>query len=550
MASGAGLRRNKNCHVLNFFCDSDDGAALTVLVNGARFHIIADAKQLKAKSGPDARVAKEYQKLIEGARRQQDPEEPPRSKEEAEARVKPDSQDSGVGTEDEDDSVDDDSAVEVEQVKSVGGSVSFWAEAGENPALALKNWMLSPFGPILEDKAPPKDADQKLTVQGWYELPTFFYSLEIESGELAAKEEESTLDLERRMNELLPVLPMPKYIRNLGIPWFSAKEATVLSESSDPEPYHPSRVKIKDDIYFLKVVDPTQPSPTKREIRLLKRIEELGLHKHIRVPRVEGLLGSGDSHVEIIGFLQTDIEEPTPLTKLLDEDVPQAKREKWAKESERIKEVLHENDIVWGDAKADNFMVDKHDNLWIIDFGGSYTDGWIDPDLMETEEGDDMGVERIVNALHDPISNTCDPGVHQVESKDLKASHGKKRKADEIDGKTAEDEERADRNNKSSKAKRAREGQSSRSDTEPSLESVQEYTEDQLVDDTDCDDEAGKDEDEEDQGQSCVCGEPDSGDMVACDGKKCPHQWFHFSCVGLEKAPKEKYWYCDECKSN
>lgn len=71
------------------------------------------------------------------------------------------------------------------------------------------------------------------------------------------------------------------------------------------------------------------------------------------------------------------------------------KREKRAQESERMVSVMHDNGMVWGDAKADIFMVDRHDELWIIDFRGSYTDRWVDPELTETEEGDDMGWRRL-----------------------------------------------------------------------------------------------------------------------------------------------------------
>lgn len=27
---------------------------------------------------------------------------------------------------------------------------------------------------------------------------------------------------------------------------------------------------------------------------------------------------------------------------------------------------------------------------------------------------------------------------------------------------------------------------------------------------------------------------------------QCPIEWFHYGCVGIEEAPKGK-WYCEEC---
>jgi hypothetical protein len=41
----------------------------------------------------------------------------------------------------------------------------------------------------------------------------------------------------------------------------------------------------------------------------------------------------------------------------------------------------------------------------------------------------------------------------------------------------------------------------------------------------------------------CFCKYLSYGDMVKCDNPKCPHEWFHFHCVGLKNFPKGK-WYC------
>ena len=64
-------------------------------------------------------------------------------------------------------------------------------------------------------------------------------------------------------------------------------------------------------------------------------------------------------------------------------------------------------------------MVDENDELWIIDFGGSFTEGWVEEKYMETEEGDDMGVGKVREGLRDPDGFTFDPeeeGI--VEGKD------------------------------------------------------------------------------------------------------------------------------------
>jgi hypothetical protein len=40
------------------------------------------------------------------------------------------------------------------------------------------------------------------------------------------------------------------------------------------------------------------------------------------------------------------------------------------------------------------------DNAWVIDFGGSYTEGWVDQKLMETLEGDEQEVGKILDFLN------------------------------------------------------------------------------------------------------------------------------------------------------
>ncbi|KAJ2960524.1 hypothetical protein NQZ79_g4102 [Umbelopsis isabellina] len=57
--------------------------------------------------------------------------------------------------------------------------------------------------------------------------------------------------------------------------------------------------------------------------------------------------------------------------------------------------------------------------------------------------------------------------------------------------------------------------------------------------------------DSDSQGESdeplyCFCQQVSYGNMVACDGENCPHEWFHYDCVGLTAPPKGA-WYCEHC---
>ncbi|XP_033631323.1 inhibitor of growth protein 1-like [Asterias rubens] len=45
----------------------------------------------------------------------------------------------------------------------------------------------------------------------------------------------------------------------------------------------------------------------------------------------------------------------------------------------------------------------------------------------------------------------------------------------------------------------------------------------------------------------CLCNQVSYGEMVGCDNKDCPFEWFHFGCVGLTLKPKGR-WYCPRCR--
>lgn len=45
----------------------------------------------------------------------------------------------------------------------------------------------------------------------------------------------------------------------------------------------------------------------------------------------------------------------------------------------------------------------------------------------------------------------------------------------------------------------------------------------------------------------CYCGQVEFGQLIFCDNAKCHIQWFHYSCVNVEVAPKGK-WYCPNCR--
>jgi tRNA A-37 threonylcarbamoyl transferase component Bud32 len=376
--------------ILHFTYDEEDSCSLIVLVNDVRFHIIVDPKDLqKSREKP---LYYEYLEKICGLR---DAEQ--REEDEAEKQ-----QLVGKGGKKEH-SEDNDSAVDV----ASDGASDDDQDSG-SAAVELRNWILSAFGDVTSQCAPPDREPIESTLYDWYHGPTYFYSLQIKAGELTPELLETTDDLNARIEKLVPRLKMPRYIQSLPLPWLNANDLTVHSEVSLPEPAHPGKVTDPDgNVYFFKPVVPDEPGPTKREISILQKLGALDLD--IKVPRLLGFVAFDNSKTDIMGVLLSNIESPKPLTKLLKASVPRAERAEWSQKSEKYVQTLHENNIIWGDAKADNFIVDADDELWIIDFGGSYTEGWVDPELSETVEGDDMGLEKVVRALRDPEGEMYDP---------------------------------------------------------------------------------------------------------------------------------------------
>ncbi len=45
----------------------------------------------------------------------------------------------------------------------------------------------------------------------------------------------------------------------------------------------------------------------------------------------------------------------------------------------------------------------------------------------------------------------------------------------------------------------------------------------------------------------CVCQQEEYGKMIQCENQTCKYEWFHYSCIGLRRAPKGS-WYCNDCK--
>lgn len=381
MAQNDNVDTRETIHLLHLSYDDDDRSALTILANDVRFQVIADPNSLQKSS--DKTLYYEYLDKVHGLRDAEQREyDASQERSKNEKRKKSEDRDSAVD-------VTADEKEEDEDQDSLSAAVD------------LKKWLLTGLTDVIAECAPPDRTPEPSSLYDWYHGPTYFYDLTVKSGKLAPVLLEETDELTARIEKLSPRLKMPQYIQKINVPWIDANDLTVQSEVDFPEPAHPGKVTDKEgNVYFFKPVVPDEPGPTKREVRLLQKIEDLKLD--IKVPKLVGFVAFENSKTEAMGFLLSHIVDPVPLTKLLKSSVAQERRETWSKKTQHYVDTLHKHAIIWGDAKADNFMVDKDDELWIIDFGGSYTEGWVDPELSDTLEGDDQGLEKVQQALENP----------------------------------------------------------------------------------------------------------------------------------------------------
>ncbi|KAI9760451.1 MAG: hypothetical protein M4579_001645 [Chaenotheca gracillima] len=123
-----------------------------------------------------------------------------------------------------------------------------------------------------------------------------------------------------------------------------------------------------------------------REIDIYRRIEEAGLLSKdgIRLRRLHGVVTDGPSD-SILGLLLTWVDHPHALLKF----------QQWVEQISRTVSALHDAGIIWGDATVYNVLIDLNDDAWLDDFGGGFTEGWIQRENVESVTGDLEGLAKI-----------------------------------------------------------------------------------------------------------------------------------------------------------
>lgn len=170
----------------------------------------------------------------------------------------------------------------------------------------------------------------------------------------------------------------------------------------------PTRVLVELDdsghktLCFLKTFSLGGTPMLEKELEAHLRILKSSLVHDARIARLRGVVAVEEDS-QIMGLLLTYIDHRRENDGLLFEDcllhTPIPLRQRWTRQIQETVEQLHNAGLVWGDAKAEHVMIDKNNDTWLIDFGGGYTEGWVDEDKADTVEGDLQGVAKIVGYL-------------------------------------------------------------------------------------------------------------------------------------------------------
>jgi Lipopolysaccharide kinase (Kdo/WaaP) family len=177
-------------------------------------------------------------------------------------------------------------------------------------------------------------------------------------------------------------------------PQAEPKDVFLIDQS---HPQNPNLVMFEGKKCWFKAVHAMVPGRAfAREIDILTRIQEAGLCSRIRVPRLNGLVTeTNDGRIQAL--LLDAVDNHSTIWERYNDPLPL--RKKWYDSVTQMLRQLHEADIVWGDVKLSNLLTDEKNDVWLVDFGGGSTRGWVDFENMETKEGDLQGLAEFKKFL-------------------------------------------------------------------------------------------------------------------------------------------------------
>lgn len=266
----------------------------------------------------------------------------------------------------------------------------------ENSFEAMCKWATAPFDSIMAD-IPPLVRTRQYSLQDCLFPETLHYTASVVEQQLVPV----PISFERARSErrligaLLPRIDLSQF--SIYCPTQILVE---VEDGSQSLPASVDKVFLPDrQPCFFKKVAASDASATERELATYLKIQAAEFDADVHVPNLRGVVQDKVSN-RIVGILTDYIDcgAATLFCKAYATTDGALKR-KWFNQISWTLQKLHEKDIIWGDAKAPNVLINSTDDAFLIDFGGGFTPGWVDQELSGTLEGDCQGLEKIEELL-------------------------------------------------------------------------------------------------------------------------------------------------------
>lgn len=207
-------------------------------------------------------------------------------------------------------------------------------------------------------------------------------------------------------NSLVGLTGQPCHLKSdkaFNLPIFSTKDIRVVNSLLNQG--YIAHVIAGGKEMCSKAGDTKGEDAAQRELDCLWKITTSSYSSDLRVPKLLGLIKTPNNN-NIVGFLEEyiPVSEDWELSTLGNIDnismIHETRRRRWVMQIQETVQLLHQIGIVWGDGKASNVLIHREtDDAWIIDFGGGWTEGWVDEDLSGTIQGGEVAVKKIMEYL-------------------------------------------------------------------------------------------------------------------------------------------------------
>ncbi|KAJ5835679.1 hypothetical protein N7447_001705 [Penicillium robsamsonii] len=266
----------------------------------------------------------------------------------------------------------------------------------EDPLDEKHDWVLQPFLPIFHEIA-PLDLSQKYTLEDCLSAEEFHYTAQAVGDNLVPIYLSNTKNMK---NDLIGAL-LPSSIDYSPFPVHHPREVQVpISADSAALSGLPHKVFIRQPQPSLfNILYGDDMSITIREILTYSKIRMAKFDPPILTSQLEGLVQDNDGYV--MGLVLSYISCDGATLNCIDGHDPKFSelRQKWADQISHTIKHLHSYNIIWGDTKAANVLIDANEDAYLIDFGGGYTKGWAEKEKSNSTEGDLQRLENIKRYL-------------------------------------------------------------------------------------------------------------------------------------------------------